>query len=150
METRSNPLFEEISSMNFLQMSYDALVTSFFKATKWCPPAWIITVDMIGFAILFGLVVASNYCSKTYFLYLLGIFVLIAVIAMNENKVIEADSPIFFMKFIPLYIIAMSISDLEVRSREKPLDALRKLDYVPSRIKSICMISLIICLGSFD
>ena len=59
MSTKFNPLFDEITSMNFLQMSYDALVTSFFRPTQWSPAAWIVTIELAGFAVLFGLVVAS-------------------------------------------------------------------------------------------
>ena len=69
---------------------------------------------------------------------------------MNENRFIEIDGLMIYLKLIPLYIIAFCISDLEVRSSEKPLDMLRKLDYLPSKLKSICMITLVIGLGSFD
>jgi hypothetical protein len=55
-----------------------------------------------------------------------------------------------FFKILPMYVIAMCISDYEVRSSERPLDALRKLDYLPRKIKSICMLSLVIGLGTFD
>jgi hypothetical protein len=55
-----------------------------------------------------------------------------------------------YFKILPLYIIAMCVSDFEVRSRVRPLDALRKLDYLPRKIKSICMLSLVIGLGTFD
>jgi len=48
--------------MNFLQMSYDALVTSVFKPTQWSAAAWIVTVELAGFAVLFGLTVASKNC----------------------------------------------------------------------------------------
>ena len=62
MESKFNPLFNEITSMNFLQMSYDALVTSVFSSTQWSSTAWIVTVDLVGFAVLFGLVIASQRC----------------------------------------------------------------------------------------
>ena len=62
MSTKFNPLFDNITSMNFLQMSYDALVTSVFRPTQWSAAAWIVTVELAGFAVLFGLTVASKNC----------------------------------------------------------------------------------------
>ena len=67
--------------MNFLQMSYDGLVTSVFGATQWSAASWIVTVDLAGFTVLFGLLIASQNCEKRFLVYALGIATFTSIIA---------------------------------------------------------------------
>ena len=49
-------------------------------------------------------------------IYAFEIAILILCTILNETKIIEIENLTTYIKFIPLQIIALTISDLEVRS----------------------------------